>query len=65
MRYVLKGNKGGDTDMMAAIAGSIAAATSGMEVPDDIVMAAVNTRWSENGNEMIDIINKFHFKYEI
>ena len=56
---------GGDTDTMAAIAGSIAAATPGMEVPDNMVMAAVNTRWPENGNEMIDIINEFHYKYEI
>ena len=56
---------GGDTDTMAAIAGSIAAATPDMEVPDDMVMAAVNTRWPENGNEMIDIINEFHSKYEV
>jgi ADP-ribosylglycohydrolase len=56
---------GGDTDTMAAIAGSIAAATPGMEVPDKMVMAAVNARWPENGNEMIDIINEFHSKYEV
>jgi ADP-ribosylglycohydrolase len=56
---------GGDTDTMAAIAGSIAAATPGMEVPDEMVMVAVNARWPENGNEMIDIINEFHFKFEV
>ena len=56
---------GGDTDTMAAIAGSIAAATPGMEVPDEMVMKAVNARWPENGNEMIDIINEFHSKYEV
>ena len=55
---------GGDTDTMAAIAGSIAAATPGMEVPDDMVIQAMETRWPENGNEMIDIINGFHDKFE-
>ena len=55
---------GGDTDTMAAIAGSIAAATPGMEVPDEMVLAAVHCRWPENGQQMVDIINKFHDRYE-
>lgn len=55
---------GGDTDTMAAIAGSIAAATPGMEVPDEMVERVVECRWPENGNEMIDIINEFHDKFE-
>ena len=56
---------GGDTDTMAAIAGSIAAATPGMEVPDDLItLVLTKARWPENGNEMIDIINEFHKRFE-
>lgn len=36
-----------------------------LAIPEGEYMEAINTRWPENGNEMIDIINEFHSKYEV
>lgn len=55
---------GGDTDTMACIAGSIAAATPGMEVDYTLVDQAINiASWPENGNRIIDTINKFNERF--
>lgn len=55
---------GGDTDTMACIAGSIAAATPGMPVDYTLVDKAINiASWPENGNEIIDTINKFNERF--
>lgn len=53
----------GDTDTMGAIAGSIAASTPGMEVPDEIINKALNVCWPENAVQLIDTINEFNERF--
>lgn len=56
----------GDTDTEACIAGSICNANKETQIDDKLLTDVIyNAKYFEHDNDIIDIINEFHNKYEI